>query len=340
MSNIKVQQNIPLARYTTFKIGGEAKWFCEVRNEMELEEAIKFAKDKKIAAFIMGGGSNLVVGDKGFDGLVIKIASNSDGNQPKVKMKMENGNFFVECWAGESLASIVKLASDGAMTGLEWAAGIPGSLGGAVRGNAGAFGSCIGDNVESVKALDLSESVIIVEDENQKLNAKGQNLNLKVKIFKNIACQFSYRNSVFKQKDNLVVVSVILKLYRGNKIEIENKIKKILAKRKEKQPQLASPGSYFENPVVKNPELIQKFENDCNIKCKDDKLPAGWLIDEVGLRGKKIGNIMVSEEHTNFLVNLGGGKAEEAVMLASLIKQKVRDELGVELKEEVKYVGF
>ncbi|MFA6048208.1 MAG: UDP-N-acetylmuramate dehydrogenase [Parcubacteria group bacterium] len=333
MSTIKIQQNIPLSRYTTFKIGGEARWFCEVRNENELEEAIKYAKDQKIAAFIMGGGSNLVVSDKGFDGLVIKIAPNSDGSQPKVKMRMENRNFFIECWAGESFSSIVKLATDGALSGLEWAAGIPGSLGGAVRGNAGAFGGSISDNIESVRVLKLSDSQIIIND-------ADPNYKLPINNYENAECQFSYRDSIFKQKDNLVITSVVLKLGKGNKNEIEAKIKEILAKRKEKQPHLASPGSYFENPIVENNQLIEKFEHDCNTKCRDSKIPAGWLIDEVGLRGKKMGNIQVSNEHANFLVNLGGGKAEEVVMLASLIKQRARDELGVELHEEVKYVGF
>jgi len=337
---LEIQQNIPLSRHTTFKIGGEARWFCEVRNEQELEEAIKYAKDQKIAAFIMGGGSNLVVSDKGFPGLVIKIAPSSDGKQPKVKMRMENGNFFIECWAGESLGSLVKLASDGALSGLEWAAGIPGSVGGAVRGNAGAFGSWMGNNIETVNIFNISDNPIIIIDESQNSNLKTQNHNLKLKTFSNEECKFSYRNSIFKQKDNLVVTSITLKLSKGDKKEIETKIKEILTKRKEKQPHLASPGSYFENPIVENKQLIEKFEHDCNTKCRDSKIPAGWLIDEVGLRGKKIGNIQISEEHANFLVNLGGGTAEEVIMLTSLIKQKVRDELGVELREEVKYVGF
>ena len=335
-SQVKIQENIPLSGHTTFKIGGPARFFCEVRNEFELEEAVKYAKDNKIAAFIMGGGSNLVVSDNGFNGLVIKIAPSSNGKEPLVKMRMENGNFFIECWAGESLASIVKLTCDGALSGLEWAAGIPGTLGGAVRGNSGAFGSCMGELVENAKALYLSENIIVVRDEEQSASQPT-----KFKSFNNAGCQFAYRSSIFKQKDSLVVTSVVLRLGKGNKNEIEEKMREIIKKRTEKQPQgLASPGSFFQNPIVSNPELVMKFEKDRNIKCKDNKIPAGWLIAEAGLLGKKIGSIQVSEEHGNFLVNLGGGKAEEVIMLASLIKQKVRDELDVQLLEEVKYVGF
>jgi UDP-N-acetylmuramate dehydrogenase len=317
---INIQENIPLSRHTTFKIGGPARFFCEVKNEHELEEAIKYAKEQKIAAFIMGGGSNIVVNDKGFDGLVIKIVSSSNGNQPQVKMKMENGNIFIECWAGESLASLVKLASSGSLAGLEWAAGVPGTLGGAIRGNAGAYGGSIADVIESVRVLDLDDMRVT-------------NYNLE-------KCQFKYRSSTFKENEYLVVLSAILRFGKGDKSELESKIKDTISKRSANYPKFPSAGSFFQNPVVSDLELRARFEKEANCQCKDEKIPAGWLITEVGLKGKKVGNIQVSEEHGNFLVNLGGGKAEEVVMLSSLIKQKVRDELGVQLSEEVKYVGF
>lgn len=319
--SIEIKNNIPLSRYTTFKIGGPAKYFCEVRSEQDLEEAIKFAKEKKIAAFIMGGGSNLLINDKGFDGLVIKIASLAEGSRPKVKMKMENGNFFIECWVGESMVSLVSLAAESSLTGLEWAAGLPGSLGGAIRGNAGAFGPSTGDMIERVRIMDLTD--------------------FRYKDFSQDQCEFSYRNSIFKKNDNLVVVSATMKFQKGNKQEIEAKTKEILSKRKMVQPQNHfSAGSFFKNPVVNNVDLIQKFENDTNTKCQNNKIPAGWLIAEAGLQNKKIGEIQVSGKHSNFIVNLGGGKAEDVVMLVSIIKQKVRDEFEIELEEEVKFVGF
>lgn len=321
MSTINIQENIPLSRYTTFKIGGPAKFFCEVKNEKELEEAVRYAKDNNLAAFIIGGGSNLLVSDGGFPGLVIRFSSQSDGNIPPVKMRLENGNYYLECWAGESLASIVKLASDSSLTGLEWAAGIPGTIGGAVRGNAGVPWGSMSDSVESVKIFNLENSKFMTTDREK--------------------CQFEYRNSVFKKNDHLVIISVRLRLQKTDNQAVEDKINETLRKRGEKQPQgFFSPGSFFANPVVKDSQLRTRFERDTGSKCQDDKIPAGWLIAEAGLLGKKIGGTQVSEEHGNFVVNIGGATAQDVIMLVSLIKQRIRTEFGVQLKEEVQYLGL
>lgn len=318
---IQVQENIPLSRYTTFKIGGPARFFCEVKNEKELEEAVRYAKDNNLAAFVMGGGSNILASDNGFNGLVIRFASQSDGKIPPVKMRLENGHYFLECWAGESLASIVKLAADSSLTGLEWAAGIPGSIGGAVRGNAAAFSGSMGDSVKKVNALNLDD--------------------LKLREYDPERCEFFYRRSFFKKVDYLAIASVVLRLAKGDKTQIDNKINEVLNFRREKHPQgFATAGSFFENPVVKDEVLRVKFEHDSGVKCQDDKIPAGWLIAEVGLSGKKIGGAQVSEKHGNFVLNSGGATAQDVVMLASLIKQKTRTEFGVQLKEEVQYVGL
>jgi UDP-N-acetylmuramate dehydrogenase len=155
------------------------------------------------------------------------------------------------------------------------------------------------------------------------------------------SCKFEYRNSVFKQNSNLIILSVKLKLKKGDKAESEKKIKEILVARKEKQPyEFPSPGSFFKNPIVKDEKLIHQFETDTGQKIRDDKIPAPWLIEEVGLKGKKIGGAMVSEKHANFIVNIGGATAENVIMLAAIIKTKVRNKLGIQLQEEVKMVGF
>lgn len=164
---------------------------------------------------------------------------------------------------------------------------------------------------------------------------------LRMMNYENGECKFGYRNSRFKENEDLVVVSAVLRFDKGgNKAELEAKAKEIIGKRNDKYPKFPSAGSFFQNPVVDNPELIARFERDINDKCREKKIAAGWLITEAGLKGKKVGNIQVSEEHSNFLINLGGGKAADVVMLASIIKQKVRDVLGVQLLEEVRYVGF
>ncbi|HPN96258.1 MAG TPA: UDP-N-acetylmuramate dehydrogenase [Candidatus Moranbacteria bacterium] len=311
MSNIKIEENIPLAGYTTFKIGGPAKFFVAVKTEKELEQAVKYAQDNGLEIFILGGGSNVLVSDDGFAGLVIHIKNEA----------CETEGTKIKCGAGLLLSEAVRTATQNSLTGLEWASGIPGAIGGAIRGNAGAFGGEMKDNIESVEVLDLGD--------------------LQMKTYKLEECRFSYRESIFKEDENLIIFSAILNLKKGEKEKIEEKVKEIIKTRSERHPAgLASAGSFFENPTVKNKELIERFEKETGMKSREDKIPAGWLIADLGLRGKKIGQIQVSDDHANFLVNCGQGTAQEVVMLSSLIKQKVRNELGIQLREEVKYVGF
>ncbi len=188
---MKFQKNVLLKNYTTFKIGGPAKYFCFAKNKEGLIEAVKWAKEKNLPFFILGGGSNLLVSDKGYEGLVIKYQN------PK-------------------LAEYVN-------KGLEWAAGIPGTVAGAIRGNAGAFEGEMKDVVKEVEVFD----------------AKTQ----KIKIFKNKDCQFSYRNSVFKKNPNLIILSAKIRSSRGN----PKKIQQYLNYRKERHPQEPSAGSVFKN---------------------------------------------------------------------------------------------
>jgi len=195
-----------------------------------------------------------------------------------------------------------------------------------VRGNAGAFGGTIGEIVESVRVLD-SDAISTGSLATLGMTTRG--------------CQFAYRDSIFKQNPKLIILSVKLKLKKGDKDESEKKIKEILAARKEKQPMdFPSAGSFFKNPIIKNKKLIAEFERDTEKKIKDNKIPAGYLIDQLDLRGKKIGGAMVSEKHANFIVNTGKATSEDIVMLAAIIKTKVRNKFGIQLKEEVQMVGF
>lgn len=314
----KIEKNFPLAPLTTFKIGGLAEYFFEARAEDDLSEAVLFAKENKLPANIIGGASNILINDAGLKGLVIKI---SGGAEKSISLTAENDCYLIKTWAGESLAGIVRLAGENGLTGLEWASGIPGSIGGAVRGNAGAFGGCMADNAYRVRAFDTISG---------QFNEYGKK-----------QCHFGYRQSLFKKEEDLIIASITLKLEKGDKKEIEEKMKDIIKRRVEKQPKgLASAGSFFINPEVEDEELVKKFEKDTGAKCRGSKLPAGWLIAEAGLTGKRIGDIAVSEDHANFIVNLGQGTAGEVIMLASFIKQKIRTQFGVQLKEEVRYLGF
>lgn len=309
---LNIQENILLAPYTTFRIGGPAKYFVEVNSKEELTEAITYAKNNNLTFFILGGGSNVLVSDAGFDGLIIK-------NELTIcDLQITTG--IIEAGAGVSMAKLVKISIENSLSGLEWAAGLPGSLGGAIRGNAGTFGRSIKDIVENVKIFDLDDG--------------------KIREVNNNKCEFKYRSSIFKKKANLIILSAVLKLEKSDKKRGLKKMREILARRVAKQPRDLSAGSFFINPAADNPNLIKEFEGETGIKSEEKKIPAGWLIERADLKGKKIGGAMVSEKHANFIVNTGKAKAEDVIMLASFIKQQVRDKFGVELKEEVQYLGF
>lgn len=308
---INLKRNVPLAPLTTFHIGGNANYFIEVRGALELVEALEFADTHHLPVCIFGGGSNMLFSDAGFSGLVIHM---NDGG---INVSGE----IILCGAGMTLSDIVWAAKDAGLAGIENLAGIPGSVGGAVRGNAGAFGTEIGETIVSVK--------VFVKDTGM------------IKEYSREECGFAYRMSHFKQNPNLIIISAELKLIPGNKDSLERIIKETIAKREAKHPQAAKcAGSFFMNPVVMNEVLRKEFEKDTGAAPKDDKLPAGWIIDHAGLRGKRIGGAMISDKHPNYLVNTGDATAEDVIMLSSLVKRKVRDEFGVRLQEEVQMAGF
>ena len=307
---ISLQENIALAPYTTFKIGGPARWFACVRTAEELQEAFMWAKEKGMQTFLLGGGSNILVSDKGFSGLVIRLEQ-SDPKREELSLI---------AFAGTTLGSVVDMARDYSLEGMQNLAGIPGLVGGAVRGNAGAFGVEVKDIIFSVKALHPE--------------------TLQEKVFSNEECHFSYRSSVFKE-EGWIVTEATFKLRPGKKEVLAKTMEDIVAQRNEKHNQSAlCAGSFFINPVVENEDLRKEFEKESNSICREKKVPAGWLIDKMGLRGKRIGDAMVSEMHPNYIVNAGEATAEDVVMLMSYIKQQVRDGLGVQLTQEVQLVGF
>ena len=330
--SIEIQRNIILASYTSFKIGGPAKYFCVVGNADETKEALEFAEKNKSKVFVLGGGSNLLVSDEGFDGIVIKI------QDTRYKIQTNNEIFV---GGGLSLAKLVSKSIKNNSTGFEWAAGIPGTVGGAVVNNAGAFGKCMADVVEEVEVVTppLKKGAGGISGiEIRKLG------NWDIKKLNNEECQFKYRNSIFKKEKKYIILSVVLKLEKGNQEEGRKIIAEILRSRIEKQPlEYPSAGSVFKNPVVdeKHFEKLREEFPELNKIAKNNTIPAGWLIEQIDeLKNKKIGGAMVSEKHCNFIVNFNNSKAENVVILISLIKQKVRGRFGIQLKEEIEYVGF
>jgi len=296
-----IQKNVPLAFHTTFKIGGPAKYFYTAKTKEDLIKAIKVAKKINLPFFILGGGSNLLISDKGFEGMVINFQFSIFNFQ---KNKITAG-------AGLALGKLVRASAEKGLSRLEWAIGIPGTLGGAIRGNAGAFGKSMKDIIKQVEVFDLETE--------------------KIKILKNEDCQFDYRESIFKKKKNLIILSAKIELEKGSKKEIEEKMKENLDYRKKTQPlNFSSAGSVFKNPRTRT----------SSVRGKPSGLSAAYLIEKCGLKGRKIGEAQISKKHANFIVNLGKAEAEDVRKLINLIKKKVKENFGVELKEEIQFLGF
>lgn len=285
-----IKENISLSKHTTFKIGGPARYFCIAKSKKDLVEAIKWAKQKKVPFFVLGGGSNVLALDKGFNGLIIKIKN--------CKLKIKNCNFYAE--AGVKLEDLVNFSAKNSLTGLEWAAGIPGTIGGAIYGNAQAFDIKMSDIVKSVEVLDTR--------------------TLEIKSLNKKDCRFLAKNSIFKKNKNLIILFLVLNLKQGNKEKIQKEIKEHLNIRKQRHPlNFPSAGSVFIN--------------------KTGGLASSYLIEKAGLKGIKKGGAKVSEKHAGFIVNTGKAKAKDVLDLIKIIKQKVKSKFGITLKEEIKIIN-
>jgi len=309
---VGIQKNISLAKYTTFRIGGRAKYFFVAKKKEDIISALLVVKKYNLPFFILGGGSNLLVADKGFGGLVIKCQMSN--------IKCQNSKIKTE--SGTPLGLAVSEAKKNSLTGLEWAIGIPGTVGGAVFGNAGAFGRSIADVIEKVEVFDLK--------------------NKKIKTLKKIDCKFSYRESIFKKNKNLIILTIILKLKKEKKSKIKKKIKNYLNYRKKTQPlNFPSIGSIFKNPKskIQNLKLLKKYPELKKFN-KKGEIPAAFLIERCNLKGKKIGKAQISKKHANFIVNLGGASAKDVKELIELAKKNAKEIFKIQLEEEIQYLGF
>ncbi len=307
-----IKKNIELSPLTTFKIGGGADFFCEPKNIDELKFAIDWAKSKNIPFFILGGGSNILFSDDGFRGLIIKNKIDSFEI-----IEGDNKNIILKIGAGKLLSSVVKLSIDNNWEGMEWAIGIPGTISGATMGNAGAYGESMADSI---------------------IKVEGISRDLEFKTIESKDCGFSYRKSDLR--DLLTSISfVYIKLKRGDKEKIDLKIKENILSRKNKIPPYPSAGCVFKNVLAENlrNDILKKIPSD---KIIYGKIPAGWLIEESGLKGKIIGGAKVSEMHSNFIVNYSNAKAKDVLDLINLCKKEVRNNFRIDLEEEILLIGL
>lgn len=310
-----IQQNISLSQYSNFKIGGPARYFLEFHNLEELKsglaewEEIKTAEFDRI--FIISGATNILFDDAGFDGLILRNA---------ISYIQEKSYNLIEVGAGTSVRELNEFCLKNSLSGMEWSGGLPGSFGGAIFGNAGAFGGETKDSIIEVESYDYISSQILRRN--------------------NLECQFDYRNSIFKSaKLPEIIISAQVQLKPRNKTEIATALNDHIDYRQRKQPlEYPNIGSIFKNVDIKfaSPELIERVQE----KIKNDPfpvIPTAYLIFLSGLVGRRIGGAQISDKHPNMIINANGAAmAVEVRELMRLIQSTVADKFGVKLEPEVR----
>ena len=291
MNSIKLEKNISLSNFTTWGIGGPAEWIAQPKNIEEIKYLINWLNKQKNSCNIIGAGSNLLINDKGIKGLSLCMR-NFKG------IKIDKKNEIIEVLSGEMLPTLARKAAASGLHGLEWAVGIPGTIGGAIVMNAGAQEHCISEYLDSITTLSL----------------KGE-----YKIFKQKDLNFRYRDSLLQNK-KLLVVSARLKLMSGHAGKILQVTKENLDHRLKTQPYKAKTcGSVFRNP---------------------EPFKAAKLIDEIGLKGFRLGGAKISNIHSNFIINENKASSYDVRELIKYIQKKVFNSYGILLETEVKQCGF
>jgi UDP-N-acetylmuramate dehydrogenase len=285
----------PLKRYTAWKIGGPADALLEPTDAEELIEAVEMARGHGVPVTVLGGGTNVLVRDGGIRGLTIRLAKSLTGVQVKGRS--------VSAEAGVLYPVLANTTAGSGLKGLEFATGIPGTVGGAVYMNAGAYG---GETKDVLDWADVFQEGKVVRMHNDVETLLATSLRL------------AYRRSVLQDHPDWVVLRAGYTLEPGNPSELKASIKEFRAQRMNGSPNRPSCGSTFKRPPGDFP---------------------GRVIEAAGLKGTRVGQIEVSPVHANYLVNLGGGTAREALELIELVKEKVRERMGIDLEEEVRVMG-
>ncbi len=292
---IGIAERVLLSAHTTFRVGGPAKFFVRAASIPEIVGALAWARERGVPYFILGGGTNVIVPDEGFPGLVVKIESGSLDVS-------DDGLITVD--AGVPMGRVVQEAARRGCSGFEWAAGLPGTVGGAVFGNAGAFGHETGERIREVTAIGSAGTI----------GGSDPTILAPPEI------QFRYRWSSFQEWPGTVILRVVFQLQAGNDpTVIAAEMQRVMAARRAHQPL----GDRSEGCIFKNPAPDRS---------------AGKLIDECGLKGMRIGGAEVSDKHANFIVNRGTASARDIKMLIELVKTRVREKTGIMLEEEIRYV--
>ena len=305
------QKNVSLKSLSNYKIGGNAEYFFEANGIRGLVQAVIKARERKLPVFILGGGTNLLIDDAGFSGLVLKPNFN----------RIDIDDVELRVGAGVLIESVLDVTISKKLRGLEWAGGLPGTLGGAIRGNAGAFGGEIKDSIKEVVSLDISGAIPKIRRRNSK------------------ECDFGYRSSIFKScgnKEIILEASLIFSL--GDKNLIRASIEEKINYRKERHPmEYPNIGSIFKNVDV-SAVSENVLKNIPLAAIKSDPfpvIPAAYLISKTGIKGVSFGGAMISPKHPNFIVNVLDAKSSHVESLITLAKEEVKNKFNIVLEEEV-----
>ena len=352
---LEFQESVSLAPYTTLRIGGPARFFCEVKDEADVAAAVRFAQARKLPLFVLGGGSNLLVSDAGFDGVVMRLAAHADRHE-----RQEGNCLLLRVGAGENWDDVVLYAVDRDYAGIECLAGIPGEVGGTPVQNVGAYGQEVAETIVRVRAHDL---------------LTGKLVNLEHED-----CRFGYRQSLFntEARGRYIVTAVTYKLRPGGEPALRYAdVKQYFAARLERgeQPTLRqvydavrsireqkgmlagqggpdgrSAGSFFKNPIVPSSSLPQiaieagyRTDEIPQYRAGEGmvKLAAAWLVEQAGFhKGFAMGRAAISSRHTLALVNLGDATAAELIALRDAVVSAVQEKFAIHLEQEPVMLGF
>ena len=303
---LEIIESAPLRDYTRFGIGGPARWLADASSEPALVRTIQVIRENGEPHTVIGGGTNLIVSDDGFAGVVLRYT----------RRAIEIEGTTVRVAAGAVLQQLVDSSIAAGLRGLETMTGIPGWVGGAIYGNAGAYGHSIHERVESVRFFDGAS----------------------VREIGNAACEFRYRDSVFKRQKDWIILSAVLRLDNADPAELHATAEGILKIRNEKYPPtMRCAGSIFKNLILTElPAAVQAQIPQRVVR--EGKVPSAYFLEVAGAKGMINGGVRVATYHANLIYNHGGGTALEVRELIDELKRRVRDQFGIELEEEVQYV--
>lgn len=348
---LALKRNVLLAPLTTMKVGGAARLFLSAKSEQEVIEAMNFAESEGLSVFILGGGSNVVIADEGFDGLVISLEF-----ETIEVLSSHGGRVLIRVDAGKNWDEFVSFCVERGLAGIECLSGIPGKVGAVPIQNVGAYGQEVSETIVKVKVFDKVQKKVL-ELENQD-------------------CGFGYRTSIFNttEKDRFVVLSVtfslkengnptiiyrdLVEFFNGQKPTLKDVRNAVIEIRRRKamvidenDPNTRSCGSFFKNPIVDEAQFqrVKEIAEREGIQqvpffAADGgkiKLSAAWLIEKAGFyKGYRLGNVGISQKHSLAIVNFSNATASEILKMKDLIQTRVQEKFGIELVPEPVFVGF